>query len=133
MRIALCLLALVMGLPGTAAAQLNVNLPGFNVSIIAGALPLMATSMAVDRFGNVYVVDGVTFNIARVTPGGSVSLQHVTGLSGVGQLAYNPVDGLVYLTAINPLAATITDVLRLDATGGTTVEAGFRSVARARP
>lgn len=119
------LAALVLGLG--ARAQVVVLPPNFQVTEHATGLLRSGESMAVDRFGNVYVSDdslgfGDTSQITQVLPGGQVVPDHSGGFGNVGQLAYNPTDGFVYLVAFNPILPVLSsEVWRLEPNGGATM------------
>jgi hypothetical protein len=117
-------------------AQVIVSPRNFEVSTVAEGIVASGESMAVDRFGNVYVLDqptdpaGFPATVTRVTPDGVVHPGHAGPFGHVGELATNPTDGAVYLVTYAPLLPVIhSDVYRIEPTGGATHVGGVVVVA----
>ncbi len=111
-------------LGASAAAQVVVEPPNFQVDLIASGLEETAEDIAVDRFGNVYVLDQASLtqgSVTRIAPDGTVTPDHATGFGKMGQLAYDPTDGFVYLVDSNPILPVIfSRVWRIEPGGGAT-------------
>ena len=121
-RFALLPASLFLATP--ALAQIQVTPPNFEVELVAADLAATGDDMAVDRFGNVYLIDQETptsGSITRIAPDGTVFEEHATGFGRMGQLAYDPTDGFVYLVDNNPiLPVVLSHVWRLEPSGGAT-------------
>lgn len=99
------------------------SLPHLTVTAVPGTVFVQGqiTAAAVDRFGNLWVVDrnlpatgsGV---VHRLSADGSSAPQTLaTTFASPGQLAYDPSDGYVYLINTNPLLTVIaSQIYRLD-------------------
>lgn len=121
------------------AAQLTVLPPGFQATPLASGLACTGSDMAVDRAGNVYLIDdAVDFfgddSITRVRPGGAVEPGHAGGLGSAEQLAYHPLEGEVYLVADTcpPCEDGTTEVLRIDSDGGASLAFVFIGIPYGR-
>lgn len=124
-------------LAAPAAAQLNLSLPNFQAEVVTSGVAAHGSSMAVDRFGNVYVagLDPTTpgpYAVAQVSGlDASVNEVHASGFDQPGELAYNPTDGLVYLVDVPAGAvAPFADVYRLDPAGGAVLVGSVDVAAR---
>ena len=116
-----------------AAAQLTVAPPNFSVELIADGIEATGDSLAIDRFGNAYLTDGdaaVGTSIIQVRPNGTVVDDYATGFSSLGQLAYHPLEGVVYAVETTPVQPVIlTTVHRLNPNGGLPVSFTVNVVA----
>lgn len=94
-----------------ATAQIQGLPSNYSVSQVANGLAADGNSMAVDRFGNIYMrhagSSGVPDRITRISANGAINENFVSNLGAIGQLARHPVNGLVYFTSYSPMLPVI--------------------------
>lgn len=102
----------------------TIHPPNFTMSLQAVLLNASGASMAVDRFGNVFIVDQANVTagngaITRVDASGAVTANWASGLGALSQLTYNPRDGYCWIASWSPLLPVVNSRLwRLDPTVG---------------
>ena len=126
----LVLVALVALVASTGVAQPVVGPPNFQVTLLNSNIPIgdQFTGLAADASGNVYVLDepstptAVGPRVHRIRPDGTLDPYHAVGFGdSCGELAYNPMDGLVYLVDNIPVLPVINSrVWRIEPAGGAT-------------
>lgn len=124
MRRSFCLLALWAALVVAAVGQPTVP-ANYTVSLHANGIAATGDSMAVDAWGNVFILDRPTGgpfvspeSITRVSPNGNIDPAYATGLGASSQIAFNPADGKCYAAFNSPiLPVVLSTVYRLDASG----------------
>jgi len=133
----LCLLAYLTA-GGILPAQPVVTPPNFDVQLLAGGIPMTfgLSTMAVDRFGNVYVLDeppqpmGIGPRVHRIRRNGVVDLDHAVFFGDTGQMAYHPLDGHVYVVETQPILPVINSTVhRIEPGGGATMVVNVPVVA----
>jgi len=114
-------------LAAPAGAQFATESPSYQVGVVATGVAANGSSMAVDRFGNAFVVDrdptaAGPYSVTRIAPDGTVTPSFASGLFAPGEAAYDPTDGLVYVVdVVSPAPAPGSNVLRLDPSVGPVV------------
>ncbi len=118
-RLLTCLAAAAVLPLASSTAQVIVSSPNFSVELVASNVAASGESMAIDRFGNAYIVNKTAANdtVVIVRPNGSIVPSVTPGFTSLGQLAYHPLEGAVYAVETAPVLPVLRSVVwRLSAT-----------------
>lgn len=119
--------------PGQMNPPPTVVPPNFQVSLRAAMIAAAGSSMAADRFGNVYILDQAGIGngtITRIDSAGAATPGFVSGLGVLSQIASSPLDGMCYVASYSPLLPVVNSMIwRIDPNAGATQSGSVALIA----